>query len=536
MARSPVAVTSASESAEHDRAGIESGIPSLALMRSAGMAAAGEIVRRYADVLSGGVLVFAGPGNNGGDAWVVAAALAVAGVPVRVVEVLEPRTPDAQAARRFAASQLGVTAGGASAADAMGVTNTVGAAVIVDGLLGTGSTGAPREPIAGAIAQIAARRAAGARVVALDVPSGVDATSGHAGDDGHDHDSRAVTADLTLTFGTLKRGLLVARGRAGRIVVLDIGLPPRVGGTTLVDASWVRGRVPAIAAESNKGTRRRLAIIAGGPSMFGAAALAARAAHRSGIGLIRLFVAPTNVSVAQTIASDSLAFPWPADDAAVEREIASFAHAVLLGPGLGTTEESRALVDRVLRGWTGPTVVDADALNIFAGRVPALAAALGGRPALITPHPVEFGRLTGRPVEDVLANRFDAGAALAKQLGASVLLKGVPTIVSAPNGDRVVSAAGTPVLAAGGSGDLLAGVAATLLAQTGDPFASAACAAWVHGTAAEIANAGRAVRAVTLDDVAGVFGDAWAAVAAGGRPSYPVIAELPPVGELGSSA
>src|SRR5262249_32458168 len=142
--------------------------------------------------------------------------------------------------------------------------------IIVDGLLGTGSTGAPRSPIAEAITSIAAHRAVGALVVALDTPSGVDATSGSA-----DH---AVVADLTLTFGTMKAGLLIARGHTGRLAVLDIGLPALSDGLPLVDAAWVRSRTPEISADANKGTRKRVAIVAGGPSMVGAAILASRAA------------------------------------------------------------------------------------------------------------------------------------------------------------------------------------------------------------------------------------------------------------------
>jgi len=507
---SGVAVTTAAESAEHDARAIAGGIPSRALMRAAGFAAASEIIRRYPVRVSRGVSVFAGPGNNGGDAWVVAGALARAGIAVRVTEVMPPRTEDAQFEKSVALPlvSLGRPVGHER--------------LIIDGLLGTGSTGAPRSPIAEAIDSIAARRAAGALVVALDVPSGVDATTGAA--------EQAVRADLTLTFGTMKAGLLIARGHTGRIAVLNIGLPVRDDGPALIDASWVRALTPPIAADANKGTRRRLAIVAGGQSMMGAAILAARAAHASGVGLVRLFVAPENVPIAQTVAPESLAFPWPTDDATVDREIAEFAHAVLIGPGLGTTDAARAILTRVLARWHGPTVVDADALNLFAGKVPALKSALAGRPALLTPHPGEFARLTNRTIEDALADRFQIGATLSRDLGATVLLKGVPTVISSASGDRVVSATGTPALATGGSGDLLAGIAGTLLAQTGDPFTSAAIAAWVHGTAAEIANADRTTRAVTLDDVATSLSAAWERVFTPEPPRYPVLAELPRVG------
>jgi ADP-dependent NAD(P)H-hydrate dehydratase / NAD(P)H-hydrate epimerase len=513
-----VVVTSAAESAARDRAAIGAGVPSRALMRAAGIAAAGEIVRRFAGrgLRRRGVAVFAGPGNNGGDAWVVAGALAVGGIPVRVTAVGETRTPDAIAERAQAIAMTGVVVGAPTGAEP----------VVVDGLLGTGSSGAPRGAIGEAVARIAAMRAVGSTVVALDVPTGVDATTGAA--DG------ALAADVTLTFGTMKRGLLVARAQAGTIILLDIGLGGAAtlgdGAPVMADADWVGARVPPIAADAHKGIRRRVAIVAGGPGMVGAALLAARAAHASGVGLVRLFVAAPNVSIAQIAGYESLAYPWPADDDAMREQIAAFAHAVLLGPGLGTSEESRDVAERVLRGWHGPTVVDADALNLFAGHLSGLAGLLDARAALITPHPQEFARLTGLAVDDVLAQRFDVGSDVARTLGAAVLLKGVPTVVTGPGGERVVSAAGSPVLAAGGSGDLLAGIAVTMLAQTGDPVTSAGVAAWVHGRAAELAGGGR-VRGVTLDDVVEAMPAVWESVRRRARSVYPVLAELPRVGE-----
>lgn len=506
-----VRVVSSAESAACDEAAIAAGIPSRALMRAAGMAAAGEIARRFGERLSRGVAIYAGPGNNGGDAWVVAGALAAASISVRVIAVGDTRTPDAIAERAAAEAMIG-SSGQALAGDA----------VVVDGLLGTGASGAPHGVIAGAIARIAAARRQGAIVVSLDVPSGVDATSGSA--------TGAVRADLTLTFGTLKRGLAIARDHAGAVAVLDIGLGRHLASASqapvLTDAAFVRHHVPRIAADANKGDRRRLAIVAGGDGMAGAALLAARGALASGIGLVRLFVAPRNVSVAQTAVPEALAQSWPTDDATVEKDIGGWAHAVLLGPGLGGGTDAQSLAARVLRHSRLPIVVDADGLNAFAGRPDDLAALLAGRPAVITPHPGEFGRLVEATIADVLARRFDVGLSLAARLGAAVLLKGVPTIISAPDQRRMVNASGSPVLATGGSGDLLAGIVGTLLAQTGDPMTSAACAAWIHGRAAELAGAGR-VRGITLGDVVRAMPAAWDCAVDEDR--YPVVASLPSV-------
>ncbi|MDE3172157.1 MAG: NAD(P)H-hydrate dehydratase, partial [Gemmatimonadota bacterium] len=240
---------------------------------------------------------------------------------------------------------------------------------------------------------------------------------------------------------------------------------------------------------------------------------------------------------------------------------ADWADAVAVGPGLGRTRRARALVERVLAHWRGPVVLDADALNVFADDLDALAALLDGRRAVLTPHPAEFARLTHVTVPEVLAHRFDIGSRLAARLGATVLLKGTPTVVFAPDGrSRLVSASGTPALATGGSGDLLSGIAATLVAQMDDPTEAAACAAWVHGRAAELAQLGprreeppfdpdldeplgdrapapapsgargaprRDARGLTLDDVLAALPDAWRVSTAVPRP--PVLVELPAV-------
>lgn len=485
-------------------------------MQRAGAAAAAEIALRLPRLLGRGVRIFAGPGNNGGDAWVVARALATTGVVVSVVEPVPARTPDAVAERELALPFVTVEPS---------LNNASHAGVIVDGLLGTGSSGAPRGPVADAVAAIEASRLQGAYVVALDLPTGVDATSGDS--------SAAILADLTLTFGTIKRGHLVARQACGAIVVLDIGLGTHAqlddGAPPIVDDAWVARHVSAIAADAHKGTRKKLAIVGGAGGMAGAAVLAARAANRSGVGMVRLLVAPESLSVVQSAEPLALAGSWPADGAALDREIVSWADGVVIGPGLGRGPGSRALVDRVLAAWKGPVLLDADALNVFDGDVAALARASAGRPMLLTPHAVEFARLAKIDVVKVLNCRYDVGSGLARNAGATVLLKGLPTVVTSPNGSSLVSAAGTPILAAAGSGDVLSGIAGTLLAQNGDALSAAAAAAWIHGRAAELVGSSSRVRGVTLDDVIGTLSLAWPNELQPTR--YPVLLELPAVGE-----
>jgi NAD(P)H-hydrate epimerase len=174
-------------------------------------------------------------------------------------------------------------------------------------------------------------------------------------------------------------------------------------------------------------------------------------------------------------------------------------------------------------------VIDADALNAFAGEPAAFAPLIGARRALLTPHPLEFARVTGIDAAAVNAGRFDVSRELARATGAAVLLKGVPTVVTAPDGRTVVSASGTPVLGQGGSGDMLAGIAVTLLAQVGSALEAGAAAAWVHGRAAELAAPDGEIRGVTLDDVLGALREAWKLEQAPRAPH--VLAELAAVGE-----
>jgi len=521
--RDLVRVVTSSESAARDASAIASGIPSRTLMQRAGAAAAAEIALRYRDKLARGVLVLAGPGNNGGDAWVVARALATSGARVRVIEPIPAKTPDAIAERDLALEVLD----GADVVSVVPDALDAGDGLVIDGLLGTGGSGEPRGDIARLIALTAALRTRGAMVVALDVPSGLDASTGAA------HDV-VVRADLTLSFGTIKRAHLVNRDACGAIVALDIGLGAHAslddGAPLLVDEAWVGARLPIIPAAAHKGVRKKVAIVGGATGMAGATVLAARAAMRSGVGMIKLIVASESLSAVQESEPYALAGKWPHSDDEVEQGICGWADAVIIGPGLGRHDESRALLQRVLRRWTGPTLLDADALTLFEGDARGLARLLGGRPAIVTPHSVEFARLAGVDVQHVLDHRFDVGRELAATLDATVLLKGVPTVITASNGRRLVSASGTPALAAAGSGDVLSGIGGTILAQIGDPFIAAAIAAWVHGRAAERvpSSGGGDVRGIALEDVVNELRDSWTF---DDRPTrYPVIAELPSVG------
>ncbi|HJP60699.1 MAG TPA: NAD(P)H-hydrate dehydratase, partial [Gemmatimonadaceae bacterium] len=491
----PVWVVGAKESAERDRAAIEKGTPSRTLMQRAGSAAAKLIIHRYGERLGRGAIVFTGPGNNGGDGWVVAGALATADVKVKVVEVGSPdprKSPDAVAERESALPRVGTAAGDAQPG------------VAVDALLGTGFEGEPRADMAHAIQRINGLRASGSAIVSMDVPSGLNATNGHR--------STCVVADVTASFGGVKRGTLLARDCCGEIVAIDIGLDEKSGsaGTprlpALVDGEWVFSRVPPIRYDAHKGTRKHLALVGAGPGMPGAVVLGARAALRSGIGLVRTMVAPENAGAVLSAVPSALNATWPDSDERIKSEISTWADAVVLGPGLGKSNESRQLVEKILRASDVPVLLDADALNVFAGDSASLGKLLLGKKALLTPHVAEFARLFDTSTEKVLADRFDIGTELAQKVGAIVLLKGSPTVIFSPNSERLVIARGSAALGTGGSGDILAGIAGTLLAQMSDPLEAAACAAWIHGRAAELCEY---IRGTTLEDVLYALPRAW---------------------------
>ena len=496
-----VRVATANETVACERAAIQMGVSSAELMRRAGEGAADEIASAIEEGRDR-VLVFAGSGNNGGDGWIAAEALARKGFTVTVAETGAPRSPEARDAKERAL-EARVVLGAGDAGDAR---------IVVDALLGTGSTGTPRGETALAIREIERRRDAGAMVVAIDLPSGLDATTGdHVG---------SVHADLSVAFGTVKRGHLLARDVCGEIVVLDIGLGEMDEMARLpvvVDKPWVRESVPAIPSAAHKGTRKRLAIVGGGRGMAGAVILAGEGALRSSIGLVTIVAWSGNALPVHAGIPAAIFHPWPVDPDELAKLIADV-DAIAIGPGLGATTETLDLVERVLLAWSGPVVLDADGINLFHGDIDSLSALLRGRPSIITPHPAEMGRLLGVSTEDVLRNRFEIGIEVSRRLGSAVLLKGTPTVVFAPSGGRLVSASGTAALATGGSGDILTGIVGTLLAQMCDASApldipvarsaveAAACAAFIHGRAAELCGP---VRGTTLDDVLHAMPAAW---------------------------
>ena len=467
-----------------DRAAIQAGLPGPALMESAGRETAREIRRRWPR--PGRAVVLVGSGKNGGDGLVVARHLREAGWEVELRLLADPArlTGDAGLQWRLV-EPMGLPVRRVSGPD--DPLAVEGATVVVDALLGTGLEGDVREPVRSAI-QALVRSAL--PVVAVDTPSGLDGRTGQV----HGIAPRAV---VTVTFGFPKPGLFLAEGPAhvGRLVAAPLAYPagalaaagPRpLGWITLETA--VRA-LPPRRHDAHKGSAGRLLVVAGSERYRGAAALVVGAALRSGAGIC---VAATPEPVAgfllarhpeAIVASLSVTRSGGLAARAVDvvSQAAAEADAVVVGPGLGTGERVRELVEAALAAGV-PTVVDADALNVLA-RDPAPVRRRA--PTILTPHPGELGRWSGRPADRVDADRVEAGREAAEAYGCTVLLKGSPTVVAETDGETRLNLTGNPGLAKGGSGDILTGLLGSLLAQGVDPVTAGRAAPFLHGLAAD---------------------------------------------------
>ena len=515
--RHSIVVATAAQAAARDRAAIAGGMESFSLMANAGTATVAMIVRDCADKLADGVAIFAGPGNNGGDAYVVAAQLARAGVRVRLHAAEPPRTDDAIRAAAIAAPSLihGAPTGNEQLA--------------IDGLLGTGHRGTLRASVLQACERLRLFLDRNATIVALDVPTGLDATTG-------DISAESVPAHITVSYGTFKRAHVVARHHVGRVVLVDIGLNgtvmPEDNAWHLAEQGMLHPQIVPVAWNSWK-TRRGVVALAGGDAgMAGAIVLSARGALATGVGLAHCIVQRASVSAVQISVPQAIAHSCDDDMSG----LVAACDALAVGPGLGRGERSRALLADLTSRFERSLLLDADALTLIAtsgGRRSAevLADIAGDRQVVCTPHPREFAALIGSDVPSAIDERVELLQSFAITSRCTVLLKGTPTVICSPDGAApVVAARGTPALATGGSGDMLTGIIAALLAQRMSGVAAASTGAWLHGRAAEIASrdAGT-VRGVSLDAVAAKLPYAWRELEQPATFPVSVLGELPSV-------
>jgi NAD(P)H-hydrate epimerase len=480
--RPAVAVLTAGEAAAADREARErGGIPERLLMENAGRSAAQIVDRLFP---RGRVVAVVGSGHNGGDGLVLLRNLRAWGREVAYLPA-GSRNPDLALAHghELPTLDLGIESSSAFDDTADLARTLSGADILVDALLGTGASGAPRGQAAAAIE---AMNASGRPVVALDLPSGVDATTGAV-------PGAAVRATTTVTFGWPKQGLLFqpARSYCGRLIAVEIGFPPLsmaraagsgriaagsgpeapgaglvVPGSELITPGWATLRLPARPPDAYKSTAGRLLVVAGREGMAGAALVAAEAALRAGAGYLWLASVPENRVPLQAALPEAI-FIDRTDQGAL-RDAAASADAVLIGPGIGVDDAARELLAGLLEAMAGkPALLDADALTLLGRDEAALRSAASGRALVLTPHPGEMSRLTGLEVAEIVADPVGVARDFAERIGCVTLLKGMPSVVAAPAAPVLINTVGSSDLARAGMGDQLAGVIAAFLAALG---------------------------------------------------------------------
>ncbi len=476
----------------------QQGVPGLDLMERAG---AGVTRAVEAVVPDGPVAVVCGKGNNGGDGLVVARLLREAGREV-VVLCLAP----AHEYRGDAAENLRRLPGDPPVQLADGASALARASAIVDAVLGTGFQGEPHGPSVAAIDAINDSRAP---VVAVDVPSGVDASSGVVA-------GKAVRAAVTVTFHAAKPGLWIMPGKAhaGEVRTLDIGIPR--GAPLQASIGLIERRVCALLPRRGAGTTKfasgELVVAGGSRGLIGAPRMASQAAMRAGAGYVIACVPAAVQDVLATAATPELMTRGlaEADGSLAPEAVASVIEnirpggALALGPGLGRSDGAVAFARELARSANAPLVLDADGLNAHAGRLPELA--VRKAPTVLTPHAGELGRLLELDSAEIERERLHQVRDAAARSGAIVVLKGDDTLIAEPDGRVAVSRGGSPALATAGTGDVLTGVIGALLAQGRDAFVAAAAGVWLHAEAGrEAARRQGAAEGVIASDVIGAL-------------------------------
>ena len=481
----------------------EFGTPGLTLMENAGTACADAITETFGPGAGKTALIVAGKGNNGGDGFVISRILAERGwhAPVLLLAAADSITGDAAAnlSRLNSATVICAPEGPAGHAELFH-----NAALVVDALLGTGLKNDVSGIYAEAIGMI---NAAGVPVVAVDIPSGVDAANGRVL-------GRAVRADLTVSFALPKLGNILhpGAGLCGRLIVADIGMPDAVvsdaSGYEFIDLGAAKRLFRPRSAAAHKGSSGHCLIIAGSTGKTGAAAMSANSAVRCGAGLVTLAVPAGLNEILEVKSTEAMTLPvgrpgsgyLPAGALSELLLAAKGRDAVALGPGIGASASTFYLVQSLISSLPGPLVLDADALNAIA-TAPELLLTRRGRVTLLTPHPGEMARLVGCSIAEVEADRIGCAAGFAARFQVYLILKGARSIIAAPDGSIAINGSGNPGMASGGMGDVLTGVLAALVGQGYDPFQACQLAAFVHGHAADMLVKRKGTQGLNATDV-----------------------------------
>ena len=488
-------IVTSGEMRELERRASEIGLPSEALMENAGLAIAQEVQGQLGSTAQQQIIVLVGPGNNGGDGLVAARHLHDWGARVYIYLCAERGDDDLN---YVIARERGIPCNKAiNDKDLVNLENMLSSSdAVIDALFGTGKL----RPIEGIYKEVLTRvrevkeAQPGLKVIALDLPSGLDADTGAI-------DQSCVAADLTVTLGYPKLGLFSFPGRdlVGQLVIADIGIPPNLTqgiATELITEDFVRATLPKRPRNANKGTFGRVLVCAGSLHYIGAAYLACEGAIRVGAGLVTLAVARSLQPILASKLTEVTYAPLPESEPGfIDSQASKLLHewldgydVLLMGCGLSQHPSVMEFIRNSLlempASLSPKLVLDADVLNAFA-QTPGWWQRLS-QSAILTPHPGEMARLSGLPIEEIEQARLRVAREKAALWGKTVVLKGAHTVVASPDGEAKISPTVNPGLASAGTGDVLSGAIAGLMAQGLSPLAAASCGVYLHGVAGEM--------------------------------------------------
>ena len=516
------------------RATDDYGVPSLLLMENAGKAVADEVVDLLGNRYLQKVIVVTGSGNNGGDGFVAARHLHNGVLDVRVFHFGDRASAKGDALTNIEmAEKTGIPIDYTKNIDQLRE-ELSDCDCVIDALLGTGARGDLKPEYANVVKLMNTHRGA-APLIAVDIPSGLDADSGlelgPVGDDMSNFGWAAVRADVTVTFGLPKVGLVTYPGAwyVGELAVADIGLPSELTDSIeptaflLGDAGdvWAKLALQPRKPDSHKGTFGHTAIVAGSVGMTGAATLSAEGALRIGTGLVTVLVPESLNDIMEVKLTEAMTIPVPQGRArafgmasldAVLGYVNRWDSAVI-GPGFGRDEDTIEFAQELIKRIEKPAIIDADALYAVSRDLSVLSNVKA--PLVITPHPGEMATLMGATSAEVQSNRLEIARSFAKEHNVTVVLKGAGTVIADPEGKAYINTTGTPGMATGGTGDVLSGMIGGLLAQSKGAISSANAAVYLHGLAGEIAARKRGETAMLASDLADCIGDALREVESG---------------------
>jgi NAD(P)H-hydrate epimerase len=491
------------------------GIPGLLLMENAGRGIADVVVHACHPMQQKRIVVCCGKGNNGGDGFVVARLLANYVSGLTVLLLASPSELKGDAAKNYEillqlskilTKTISIRRFSKKAIQAVQRPD-----LIIDAIFGTGFSGAARKPYSDCIEWI---NASGAEVIAVDIPSGVNGTTGVA-------DGPAVHAQRTVTLASLKSGLLCNQGKeySGRITVLDIGIPQQVVDTPdrairLVEREDVRNVLPKRSLNANKYTVGKVFVLAGSKGLTGAAALTSLSALRMGAGAVLLGTPDSIYPILAGKLTEAMVLPLPSSPEGglglksleIILEKIKWADVVVIGPGLGQQKETQEVVLKTLLESRGKVLLDADGLNAVARNGISKLRALRSE-IILTPHTGEFSRLTNLLAKEIEEKRFSAARELAEKIRATIVLKGAPTAVTSADGFVYCNSTGNPGMATAGSGDVLSGIIAGIWAQGASAIEAAYAGVYIHGLSGDRAAARLGEKSLVAHDLIDYLGE-----------------------------